>query len=139
MNYQDILAMFWKKEQRVFYNNLAILKQYSQKEAVHDIRVSIKKLRAALELYVLLNEEPLWKYPLKKTETLFSILGKQRDIEICIEFLRAFESGLELKEIAEKMQISYKTADAHRANLLQALGARNPMAGIEIAKKAGII
>ena len=56
-----------------------------------------------------------------------------------IEFLKAFGSGLELKEIAEKMQISYKTADAHRANLLHALGVRNPMAGIEIAKKAGII
>jgi DNA-binding NarL/FixJ family response regulator len=56
-----------------------------------------------------------------------------------IEFLKAFESGAELKEISEKMGISYKTADTHRINILNRTGARNPMAAIELVKKIGLM
>jgi DNA-binding CsgD family transcriptional regulator len=56
-----------------------------------------------------------------------------------IEFLKCFESGLELKAISEKMGISYKTADTHRTNILQRTGARNPMAAIELVRRVGLI
>ncbi len=51
------------------------------------------------------------------------------------DFLNAFENGLELKAISESLNISYKTADNHRANILSRIGARNPMAALEILKK----
>ncbi len=56
-----------------------------------------------------------------------------------IEFLKCFESGLELKAISEKMGISYKTADTHRTNILQRTGARNPMAAIELVRRVGLM
>ncbi len=92
MDYPGFIFTYWKKEQQVFRKNLAILKQHPGKDAVHDIRVSIKKLRAALQLYVFISGEPLWEYPLQETEKFFSILGKQRDIEICLALLTAFEN-----------------------------------------------
>jgi DNA-binding CsgD family transcriptional regulator len=60
----------------------------------------------------------------------------QRDILTIreFEFLKSFEMGHELKEIAEQMQISYKTADSHRIKILDRLGARNPMAALEVIK-----
>jgi CHAD domain-containing protein len=97
MTYCNFIFTHWKKEQRVASDNLALLKQHHDKNAVHDLRIAIKNLRAALKLYILITEEPFWQYPLKKTEELFNILGKQRDIEICLETLATLE-----KETAKK-------------------------------------
>jgi CHAD domain-containing protein len=97
MGYTDFILIHWKKEQKVFNKNLAVLKQHPEKEAVHDLRVAVKKLRAALELYFLISEKPWQENPLKETEKLFSILGKQRDIEICLELIAISE-----KETGEK-------------------------------------
>lgn len=91
MGYTDFIFTFWKKEQKVFNKNLAVLKQDPGKKAVHGLRVAVKKLRAALELYFLISEKPSGDDPLKDTEQLFSILGKQRDIEICLEIIDTSE------------------------------------------------
>ena len=99
MAYLNFLYQYWKEEQQVFNKNLAILKEHSDKDAVHDLRVAVKKLRATLEIYVLLTKEPLWDYPLKETENLFTICGKQRDIEISLEVLTLLE-----KETSKKYQ-----------------------------------
>ena len=91
MEFIDFIFTFWAKEQKIFNKNLAILKKHPGKKAVHNLRIAVKKLRAALELYLLISEKPLPENPLKETEQLFSILGKQRDIEICIEIIDAAE------------------------------------------------
>lgn len=91
MGYSDFIFIFWKKEQKVFNKNLAVLKQHPAKKAVHDLRVAVKKLRAALEFYLLISEKSLPEDPLKDTERLFNILGKQRDIEICLEIIDTSE------------------------------------------------
>jgi DNA-binding CsgD family transcriptional regulator len=72
-------------------------------------------------------------HPDKKSSSNFGILSSREK-----EFLNHFGAGLELKEIADSMSISYKTADSHRINILQRSGARNPMAALELFKKAGI-
>jgi DNA-binding CsgD family transcriptional regulator len=96
--------------------------------------------------HLLREQTPFWSsisleksksflYHSEKSEIVQTELLSGREIE----FLRAFESGLELKAISEKMEISYKTADSHRANILHRLGARNPMAAIELLKRAGLL
>lgn len=89
----DFIFTCWKKEQSSFNKKLSALRKHPGKNAVHDLRVAVKKLRAALELYFLLSEKPLPEEPLKETEQLFSILGKQRDLEICLEIIDSFEKG----------------------------------------------
>jgi CHAD domain-containing protein len=87
MESTDFIYTCWGKEQRVLSKNLAILKKDPDKEAVHDLRVAVKKLRAAAILYFLLSKNGFSQDPLKKTEQLFDILGKQRDLEIGLEII----------------------------------------------------
>ena len=83
----DFIFNYWEKEKKIFNKNLAVLKKHPRKKAVHDLRVAVKKFRAALELYFLISVKPSGDDHLKETEQLFSVLGKQRDIEICLEII----------------------------------------------------
>lgn len=107
MNNHNFIYLFWKKELLVFSKNLFVLKKYPDTNTVHDIRVSIKKLRAALELYVLISEEQLLAYPLKETEVFFNILGRQRDIEICLELLKSSEK--DTGRVFNELKRSFRT------------------------------
>jgi len=122
INYRNIVFPCWKNEQGVLNKTLAVLKQQPETNAVHDIRVAVKKLRALLRLYVLLTEEQLWKYPLKETEDLFSILGKQRDIEICMELLQRLEKETSKKypEFRRYLDAALNTAQQWTTNAVRA-------------------
>lgn len=112
MTTTDLIYQHWKQEQHVFNENLATLRKNNEKDAVHDLRVAVKKLRATIELYVLLTKEPLWEYPLKETEKLFNISGKQRDIEIALEVLSELEkdTGKKYPELKGHLQTSLNIA-----------------------------
>lgn len=80
----------WRKEQKTFQKNLTSLRQKLNKDAVHDIRVAIKKLRAWLELFhrCRSQQDPHLPPPedlLLHTGNLFDIIGRHRDVEICLE------------------------------------------------------
>jgi len=88
----SFLIRHWKKELQVFHKNLLLLQNSSNPEAIHDLRVSIKKLRSYSKLYSALfkNDQPI---PfLAETKKLFSVLGKQRNIEISLELLNQFKA-----------------------------------------------
>jgi CHAD domain-containing protein len=80
------------KEQKVFTTNLKLLRKRLSTEAIHDLRVAVKKLNAYCELYILLQKQidPLSfsnEELLNKTNELFDTIGRQRDVEICIELI----------------------------------------------------
>ncbi len=112
MDYPAFIVNHWQDEQKVFRKNLEILKDHPDRNAVHDIRVAIKKLRAILELYIPLTGEKLWENPLKETETLFKVLGRQRDIDICLEILKplVIESGFTFHELSSFFESMLKKA-----------------------------
>lgn len=86
----NFLLRHWNKEQRIFLLNLAILKKEINPKAIHDLRVSVKKLRAYLKLYSIICK-PSVKNDFSETEKLFSVLGKHRDLEINIRLLELHE------------------------------------------------
>lgn len=112
MTDNNFIFQHWKKEQQVFNKNFATLKKHNEKEAVHDLRVAVKKLRATIELYVLLTKEPLWENPLKETDELFNISGKQRDIEMALEVLGTLEkeTGKKFPELKRHLQVCLSIA-----------------------------
>jgi len=85
------LWLQWKKSQKDFEHNFAPLQERIKTEAIHDIRVAMKKLRAYLELYRQLKKEPDYDYLFLKTGQLFLTLGRYRDIEICLSLLKGLE------------------------------------------------
>lgn len=111
--YPSILQ-YWKKSQKDFENNLTILQQQINTDAVHDIRVAIKKLRAFLNLYMIVKNEPDFEILLSKTNDLFDVLGRYRDIEICLAQTIAFEkdTGRSCKEFKSCLQSLLKITRA---------------------------
>lgn len=87
----NTIFIHWKKSQKDVETNLLQLQKRITTEAVHDIRVAIKKLRSYLNLYSVLKKEPGWEYLLGKTDILFDVLGRHRDVETCLALTIAFE------------------------------------------------
>jgi len=107
MDNSSFILLYWRKEQKEFKKNFEILRSRPDKNAVHDIRVSIKKLRACLKLYSLIGEKDKWQTLFTETKKLFSILGKERDIEVCIELISGYEqeSGENLIFIKDDLKL----------------------------------
>src|SRR5260221_9358915 len=87
MRHSNFILIYWKKEQKVFNKNFEVLSNGPDKKAVHDIRVAIKKFRACLKLYAIITEKKDWQNLFTETKILFAVLGKERDVEICLELL----------------------------------------------------
>lgn len=85
------ILLHWKRQQRVFLQNMAKLTTQRDTKTVHDFRVAIKKLRSYLKLLTLLLNKTGDENSFKKTEQLFNVLGKYRDIEIGLLLVESFE------------------------------------------------
>lgn len=77
----------WQTELNVFNKNLSFLRAALSTNAVHEIRVAIKKLRCYFKLYQLLSEKKEAEKLFSDTNALFSILGKHRNIEMSRKLL----------------------------------------------------
>lgn len=110
----NTILLHWKKFQKDFDKNLVQLQQRINKEAIHDIRVATKKLRALLDLYMLLKKEPEWKHLLIKTDNLFAVLGRYRDTEICLALTEVHEkdANCSYKELKHYLHLLLKTTQA---------------------------
>ncbi len=102
------IILHWRRQQRVFLQNLAKLTQQQETKAIHDLRVAIKKLRAYLKLLVILINKMDSETGFEKTEQLFDVLGKHRDIEIGLSLLQLFEKENKITYTAFRFQL--KTA-----------------------------
>src|SRR5215472_12526234 len=71
----------WLHELDTLQKNFALLQQQLVADAVHDIRVAIKKLRSYFKLYLALSKKED-KDQLSRTRDLFSVLGRHRNLEI---------------------------------------------------------
>lgn len=102
------IVLHWKRQQRVCLQNLAKLTQQQETNAIHDLRVAIKKLRAYLKLMAILVSDIDKETGFEKTEQLFDVLGKLRDIEIGLSLLQSFEK--ENKKTYTAFRFQLKTA-----------------------------
>jgi len=92
----NFILKHWIKQQTVFLQNLEQLKKQEKAdtvELVHDLRVGIKKLRAYLKLLGTLSGKKGYTSLFQKTEDLFNVVGKHRDIEMALEGLKVFEKS----------------------------------------------
>ena len=90
MSGSDLICTYWNKQQKNFLDKLNSLLLQLNGDAIHDLRVAVKKIRSYLELYNLLTGPDEDGLQLADTKTLFNIMGKYRDSEICINVLQNF-------------------------------------------------
>jgi CHAD domain-containing protein len=99
------ILLHWKRQQRFFLQNLAKLTVQRDTKAVHDIRVATKKLRSYLKLLAILLNKTDSETGFEKTEQLFSVLGKYRDIEMGLLLLQSFEKENKITYTAFRFQL----------------------------------
>jgi CHAD domain-containing protein len=87
----NIISEHWLPLQEKSETLLQQLKQQNSKEEVHDIRVLIKHFRAYCRLYENILQKKKGCGTLAATKVFFSVLGRQRDLEMSLELLSSFE------------------------------------------------
>ena len=104
------ILLHWKRQQKVFLQNFSKLTGQKETDAVHELRVAVKKLRSYLKLLAILLDNKDSETGFEKTEQLFSVLGKYRDIEVGLLLLQSFE---------KENKITYTTFRFHLKIALQ--------------------
>ena len=84
---ENPILIYWRSEMEVFTKNLSSLKEQITEEPIHDLRVAIKKLRSCFKMYSGLIKRRHKKELPEGINTLFSILGKHRNIEMSKKLL----------------------------------------------------
>lgn len=87
MAVSNYLLGFWDRQCQAFLQNLAGVRKRPSKKAVHDIRVSIKKLKSVLQFTRII--EPEGDHPAFDRIQLFYLSsGKFRDVEMSLTLLK---------------------------------------------------
>jgi CHAD domain-containing protein len=86
----NFIVRHWQAELQIFHQNFLLLKEQMNPEPIHDLRVSVKKLRSYLKLYIVLFKKEDTEELFAKTKELFSVLGKHRNIEMSKQLLLSF-------------------------------------------------
>lgn len=101
---ENCILVSWKEQQEIFLHNLAIVCKKPDPEAVHDLRVAVKKLRS----YLLLQENitgTAWKSSFTPVDIFFKTLGKYRDVEISQLLLKKQSpKGAHMEQIKEYLE-----------------------------------
>jgi CHAD domain-containing protein len=97
----NFITQYWDEQCHIFNDNLRLIRQKPSKKAVHDLRVAVKKLRSCLRLREIITAGA-WKDSFHDTKTLFSILGKYRDIEMCLSLFSKYNRPKQLPLAAFK-------------------------------------
>ena len=85
------IMQHWNMQLRVFLTSLGSLKKQYNSQSIHDLRVSVKKLRAYLKAVHLFKKAMDYKTEFKETDNLFKLLGKHRDLDVSIGMIKTFE------------------------------------------------
>lgn len=105
--HKELIHSYFKANKEKFEQNFTIVVHSPDEEVIHDMRVSIKRLRL---LYKLLNSISYGKFKIKKTLKLllkiFKSAAKLRDTQIQIALLYKIEKELhiDLSELIAKHQ-----------------------------------
>ena len=94
----DLLTHYLTTQQHSFEQNLPLINDPLEAEAVHDVRVSIKKIRSLFLLLKFVSQENFnYKKSYSEFKPLFKKLGFLRDVQVQSILLISYEGELEVK------------------------------------------
>ena len=86
----NFILIAWEREVKVFFSNLSLIRQQPGKIAVHDLRVSVKRLRS----YLALNQEICgldFRENFKGLKNFFAVAGKYRDTQMALSLAKKYK------------------------------------------------
>ncbi len=111
---KSYFEIYLQKQFTIIVENLAVSQQSFDFDAIHDLRVAIKKVKALFLIVDEISDKKLKvKKRLRKLRKLFKTFGKLRDIQIQKELLSEYEQTLnkgfpELQEYINNIETEYR-------------------------------
>jgi len=107
MSSENFILKAWNEQRYVFLTNLHAIQKRPVKNAIHDLRVSIKKIRSYLRLKENMNVEP-WIESFTPVKFFFKTSGIQRDFEMSYFLLSTYlrNENLELPAFKKYLQLN---------------------------------
>lgn len=111
MKEHKILLNYFQKHRDIFLENIKTTKENFDVDAIHDFRVSVKRIRAIFRFLEKINPE---KYScrknIKELRNLFKSSGQMRDMQVQLLLLENYEKRLNisLKEFTKYLKINKK-------------------------------
>ena len=105
MSEENLILKHWLQQEKIFIDNLVISRKRPTKDSVHDLRVTVKKIRS----YLRLNEEftkEEWQTSFSETRDLFKCFGRLRDFDMSLELCRKQERKWKISLPAFKEYLS---------------------------------
>ena len=94
----NILNRYYRKQRKTFQMNLPMIEDRDKAEAIHDLRVSVKKIRSLFTLIRGITESGFHsKKRLKCFKKLFRSVACIRDMQVQQHFLAGIESSSQIK------------------------------------------
>jgi CHAD domain-containing protein len=90
MEGSNLIVKNWLQQEKIFNDNLILSRKRPTKLSVHDLRVSVKKMRSYLRLKQQFTGDE-WKESFSKTSVLFKSFGRLRDYDMSLTLIRKFE------------------------------------------------
>lgn len=81
----NFLKELWHKQCIIFMDNLTLIRVRPSKKAIHDFRVSFKKLKSVIHLSGIPSTSDMEGF--EEVKNFFRITGKYRDVEMSISLL----------------------------------------------------
>ncbi|HMK16788.1 MAG TPA: CHAD domain-containing protein [Chitinophagaceae bacterium] len=101
----NLILKNWLIQENVFKENLILSRKRPTKMSVHDLRVSIKKMKSYLRLKEELTKDE-WKESFLKISTVFKSFGRLRDYDMSLTLIRKLERKELLSFISFKEYLS---------------------------------
>src|SRR4030095_4233490 len=105
MEGSNLILKNWLQQEKIFSDNLILSRKRPTKISVHDLRVSVKKMRSYLRLKQQLSGEE-WKQSFSKISALFKSFGRLRDYDMSLTLIRKLERKEHLSFIFFKEYLS---------------------------------
>ena len=105
MDKRNLILKIWLQQEKIFTDNLIISRKRPTKDSVHDLRVSVKKMRSYLRLKEQITADK-WKESFTTISALFKSFGRLRDYDMPLTLIRKFERKEHLSFIFLKEYLS---------------------------------
>jgi len=115
------LRLFFDKQQKIFEEHLQKVKVSDDAELIHQMRLSVKRIRALFTFLQFLTEKPKkGKKDIKALKVVYKPAGRIRDVQVHLELLDTYEKRLQF-EFTNYRSYLEKLEKQHHKDLKESL------------------
>lgn len=96
---KDLLQKYYSTQRNAFMQHLSRIETVNNNENIHQLRLSVKRIRALITFLQYLNGEKSGKEYLKALKKIYKAAGETRDTQVQLSGIKTYEKRLDIKYI----------------------------------------